>query len=83
MELGSHSESDCLSLQLSTPAFPDSVFRTLFRTAVKSAPSMAQPDSVPHSGLKCPLNGTTGLCSSQQFKVPLEWHKQTVLLTAV
>ena len=59
MELGSHSELDCLSLQFSTAGFPDSIFVTLFRTAVKSALSMAQPDSVPHSNLKCPFNGTT------------------------
>ena len=72
MELGSHSELDCLSLQLSMAVFSDSVFVTLFRTAVKSAPSVAQPDSVPHthSCLKCPFSGTTRLCSSEQLKCP-------------
>ena len=35
---------------------------------------MAQTDCAPHSGLKCPLNGTNRLCSSQQFKVPLQRH---------
>ena len=36
-ELGSHSELDCLLLPVSTAGFSDSVFETLFQTAVERA----------------------------------------------